>query len=553
MKKRMLALLLTLAMMLSLLPGTAWAAEEPDDQITPAPYEVPGTDYAVGFGWLDEAYQTVNFELYAQCPGTSDPADPNNSYGFCAFLNIVAGKKATREDGTEYYIAVPEDECRFTITEMGTEVLSGDAQVSWDENDPTKTTISAPEDGHSAMLFFKKGYPGYVKIWVTVEITCGTETLEPVTIYNSVDIIYFVDPTVEHRPADDTLDALQDYLNTLAENIKPGKGYTVYLPETVYKGTLRIPDAFQDRGTSLTLHGWGTGNNGQTGITDFLGAIDVNGAWNVNTDCVYFTSTDDAPTAIYNGGMDIRQCTFTGYEVALDASTDEILIDSCVFLNNTTALSIDLAGKIDAKSSETRLWSNTFVGSETAIQVLSLPDGAAPYGFLVYWSNFIDNTVDFDIQENGNFYFYRNYYGNSLRSYETSANLLVDWCAAVSETEINTILTRRSAAVKAHEGTTVITNPCIKFPGGFWNHSPATPVGDVFGTDYTSDLASDGPVYTNVLISSWEDATTVHNDQSDILKLDASAFEGSGEKVIDVVDQAENPLGTWTFDDGGNA
>ena len=58
--------------------------------------------------------------------------------------------------------------------------------------------------------------------------------------------------------------------------------------------------------------------------------------------------------------------------------------------------------------------------------------------------------------------------------------------------------------------------------------------------------------YTNILVSDWNLATQIVNDEADGLIVDPSAFETEGEKQIDVVDRDENPLGTWTFDEEEN-
>ena len=62
-------------------------------------------------------------------------------------------------------------------------------------------------------------------------------------------------------------------------------------------------------------------------------------------------------------------------------------------------------------------------------------------------------------------------------------------------------------------------------------------------------VQADEESYDNYLTSDWNLLTQIVNEEAGELLLDDAAFnEAEGEKQINVVDQNETPLGTWTFD-----
>ena len=54
--------------------------------------------------------------------------------------------------------------------------------------------------------------------------------------------------------------------------------------------------------------------------------------------------------------------------------------------------------------------------------------------------------------------------------------------------------------------------------------------------------------YENTIVADWTQDTQIVNGEADDLIINEESFVEEGEKQIDVVDEQENPVGTWNFD-----
>lgn len=154
-----------------------------------------------------------------------------------------------------------------------------------------------------------------------------------------------------------------------------------------------------------------------------------------------------------------------------------------------------------------------FKNCGTAIKITGLPDIIVPYRFRVYQCDFVGNEVDFDIRAEGNFYFYRNFYG-------TIGDEATD-------------VTPYAPKINVIEGAAVYANPHYAFP--------------LMAFEDTSD-------YNFYLYLDVDRNTRIINSQSDALavdcgKLEEALEETENEVAVEVVDDKENTLGYWTFNE----
>ena len=128
---------------------------------------------------------------------------------------------------------------------------------------------------------------------------------------------------------------------------------------------------------------------------------------------------------------------------------------------------------------------------------------------------------------------------NAKHSHMTTAELIRVLAQATTEDKLNQVVTSNAPRVNKANGTKVITNPKWKYViAGNWKRAAMS----------LMPLSDDS--YVNVMIADWELDTQILAKEAKDLIIDASAFEieTAEQKVIDVVDENENPIVTWTFD-----
>ena len=506
-------------------------------------------DYAIGFAWEDDNTGIIRINEGGWRHGNSSQ-EVNDNYFEFRDLQIAAGIQMTDEQGAIYYLVEENSKkVNLKIIKAWVEELSGDEKVfslSPDSHLPEKTGY---DDTH-IKLYSMEGHVSLIRIWAEVEVTIGkeTETVKVSMICETGKVTH----VVEYRPIDDTVDKLNAYLEELSKNLKLGSIYEVYLAPITYTGTIVIPSNFEagKDGTDLVL----VGTTAEDGASTILkGAVDLNRATTSHLNDIHFKATAECPTAIYGGALlNMVRCSFEGYDIAVDASVGAITVTGGnVFVDNDIAIRVDIAYTVGGMNSAG--WDgNTFIGNGTAIQVLSLNEFISSYYFRIVNSNFIGNTLDFDVRCKATLYMYKNYYGNihnQAKDMEMNA-FLAALAGATSGTKINQLVTSNSPNISCNKSITkVITNPRWKYPVLNWWFRDA-PLNVVFpvGSPAVARFNLEAP-YINILTSDWELETQIVNEEASELIVDPSAFEAEGEKKIDVVDQNENPLGTWTFDE----
>jgi len=434
-----------------------------------------------------------------------------------------------------------------------------------------------PYYGTGLYFYVKDSYVGKAVAWA--EVTVTVDGGESVT--GSVSVTLFIQRSASsdyvHQPDDamsaaERMEDLNSLLLDMAEQIDPDAGnqtFDLQLALGDYEGTMVIPSIFYGEQAELFIYGDADG-------TTIYGGIDLNGSRIGTVRDVHFKSQDTTAEdkAIYNGHcVGTNNCSFVGYDVALDSTAAGNINPTSenFFLNNEVAVRMDVADlHFDMSRNSWEL--NTFINNTVAIQLVTLNEFLSPYYIRCTDSNFINNGTDFKASCGGTIYMYRNYYGeyaekirpaygksgmghDTLQKLDAllgarSENALktnhVESCSAKVQTSSN------SSGV----ATTVITNPRWKHPVKNWWHHSNSPNKLIWGTSPAKTFAlartAEEPEYADILVADWDQATQILNNEANSLQMDASAFEGAGEKSIDVVDQSETLLGTWLFDQASN-
>ncbi len=240
--------------------------------------------------------------------------------------------------------------------------------------------------------------------------------------------------------------------------------------------------------------------------------------------------------------LQIERSSFAGFDYAVRSTHDGIatgvygcIISDCgvgYYMDSYETSMSQLYGKIGE---------TCFIRNDCAIQIVSIHSGLSPYAIRVNDCDMIGNKVDFNIAAPGTFYFHSNYFAKvHNKSKDVSTSELIQTLAqATTETKLNQVVTSNAPRVNKAHGVKVITNPKWKYLIKGWAMYGMAPLA----------LEEEEP-YVNILTSDWASETQIVDTEAGNLKIDASAFEMETEekKIIDVVDENENAIGTWIFD-----
>ena len=325
----------------------------------------------------------------------------------------------------------------------------------------------------------------------------------------------------------DTVEALNVCLRELANNENKNISYIVKLAPIEYEGTIVIPSGFNSLTRNLTLRGTTAQDGGRTTLR---GGITMEGDTRLfELSDIAFIGSETADKALYVGNFNnVHHCTFTGYQTAMLADSAMITFSDCLFYKNEIALLVKLA---DVGGNRSILRNNLFIENGTAVRAERFQqENMTAFYFRIVDSNFIGNACDVDMQTGGTVYLYRNYYADTRDTgalagaveafdYSSGGDLAIDASMIA--------YSRPKIRLSEESGGAVITNPRWLYP--------------VFGNSPWEGKA-------NLLVADWSGDTRILNTQADELALDAAAFEGSGEKTVEVLDEQEQTLGAWTFD-----
>jgi len=330
----------------------------------------------------------------------------------------------------------------------------------------------------------------------------------------NIRILYFIQPTV--RETIDlshitSMEALQKYLDTefldlLASTPRDADTiYTLKLAPVTYEGTLTIPAKYDDYLSIMLLAFKLSGStDAQGNRTTIQGGINLNNILVLDISGIDFVSNGKSPALFGGGNHSAQNCTFTGYDIAIDGTSALEAICSftyCEFVNNGVAILIDYEDVPANMSTGANTW-NRFINNGTAVRILSTNWIFNPFLLRFSDSDFIGNDTDFDVQCDGTFYFYRNYYADD----DTSNN-------------------------KHH--TAIVS--CTDGDGN-----------GILATVHTKPRRSQPIEHDMKLIVDANEATTILNSEAERLPIEADSLDGA---TLCIVDDGGNEIGQWNFAD----
>lgn len=129
---------------------------------------------------------------------------------------------------------------------------------------------------------------------------------------------------------------------------------------------------------------------------------------------------------IFNTSIDLSQvaiCNFSGFDYGVRSTKygytgnqQGNFYGSCgygIYIdNNGSAVTGGDQGADGGNATSTNYENLYFEGNDTAVKIVTLPTDAAPNVVRIHDSWFIENEMEFDIEQEGNYYFYRNYFGD---------------------------------------------------------------------------------------------------------------------------------------------
>ncbi len=401
-----------------------------------------GVEYAVGFvlesvrgdETLLELNRNTNFglELHEQ---EEHPPLP---------LKIAAAK-VTETGGGYQYEFNDAITAQIQLQSLTVEPIDGyqSHMFSFAQNERV-TTLMNNLSLNNTLYVYTGGTPENCHAQVTATFTLGDGQTE-----YQCHAIYMTSVVANQIiPADavPTVEALNQELHRIAEEIKnsgetgqPGNDSTKYqinLAEE-YTGTIQIPDLGRNGMVSLM------GNN-----TTIHGDIDLDGHKLDGISNITFVPTTEQMGSAIHGGtvLGLSRCRISGYRIGVDSTNGHICMTDCVVTGNEIGYQLDSWQNVMDGNSNF-LQNNHFCRNESAVKIVSVGEPFTVRGGSTFYLRFIDsefygNTVDFDVQHPGEYYFYRNYYGEPCPIHDSGA-------AARS----------RSAVVRAGNGVRVYVNP----------------------------------------------------------------------------------------------
>ena len=377
-----------------------------------------GEEYEVGFADLSGDAQTIIYGTWVYRGVTGEPK-PENTREFFYSPIVSAAKVVEDENGQHYEFG---DGLPVSVEVISMEIrpaYSEDTNEDFGETfsfsaDPEAVLATSSVSGNQVSLYRKQGYTGTFVLLAAVEVTVDGAKQSGVV---SLPLMAYriEEATVECGEDDDAAD-ISAAIDDVVDNLKDHKG-TVYvkLKGTRYEGELVLPADMMETKGDYEIRFEADNESGRTAI---VGGVNLNNSAASFYD-IDFIAPDKAAAdgtearALYGGQAWTDGCTFSGYDVAMDAVgsvTCGMKPNNSVFADNGIAVRVDLDN--DTGVSLGGDWTgNAFINNDTAVQILSLSPGMSPYYFRIIDNNFVNNDTDFDIQYPGTFYFYRNYYG----------------------------------------------------------------------------------------------------------------------------------------------
>ena len=406
-------------------------------------------------------------------------------------------------------------------------------------------------DGNSAEVYLKQGYATDAQVVANVEVRNNGGVLGTGYVALKLSGYRIHEATVECEEgadADEITAAIQAAVDTAPSKDSPmGRGTIhVVLKGNRYDGIIKIPANIMSEKGDYEIRFESASTTGRTTI---VGGVACN-----NSQVSFYNIDFVAPEgeeesrAIYDGRSWAVNCTFRGYDVAMDAGEGDINgmgARYSVFYENDTAIS---SGNL-----ANGLTGCAFINNDTAVLVPGLMEDLAPFYYRIAENNFVNNSVDFDVQCAGTFYFYRNYYGRVKNNASMTSAEILEALRYVSSKDI--LSQPPTVNIADHSETKVVTNPRWKDPAELDAGVPSLSSGGSRSSTNSAPMALTAPVEQpeNYLTADWERATEIVAGETN-LTISAVAFASASteERIISVVSYdastgATTTLAEWNF------
>ena len=514
-----------------------------------------GKEYVIGFTLGEGETMTIMQQSYEgyywrDISGEPNPGNPRHKRldATVAVAEIVSDDSGEHLefDGLPLSVKVLSMELRYVSGDGSAKnnpySFSGDSDVTY---------LDAVE-GNSAGIYLKQGYATDAQVVANVEVRNNGEVLKTDYVALKLSGYRIYEDTVECEAgasADEITAAIMAAVNKAPSKTEdaPGRGTIhVVLKGDRYEGTIQIPaNIMQTKGDYEIRFEPASA----TGRATIVGGVVCN-----NSQVSFYNMDFVAPEgekesrAIYDGISWAVNCTFRGYAVAMDAGEGDINgmgARYSVFYENDTAIS---SGNLT-----NGLTGCVFINNDTAVLVPGLMEDLAPFYYRIAENNFVNNSVDFDVQCAGTFYFYRNYYGRVKNNASMTSAEILEALRYVSSKDI--LSQPPTVNIADHSETKVVTNPRWKDPVELDAGVPSLSSGGSRSSTNSAPMALTAPVEQpeNYLTADWERATEIVAGETN-LTISAVAFASASteERIISVVSYdastgATTTLAEWNF------
>ena len=513
-----------------------------------------GKEYVIGFTLGEGETMTIMQQSYEgyywrDISGEPNPGNPRHK----RLDATVAVAEIVSDDSGEHleFDGLP---LSVNVLSMELRYVSGDGSA---ENNPYSfsgdddVTQLSTVDGNSAEVYLKQGYATDAQVVANVEVRNNGGVLGTGYVALKLSGYRIHEATVECEEgadADEITAAIQAAVDTAPSKDSPmGRGTIhVVLKGNRYDGIIKIPANIMSEKGDYEIRFESASTTGRTTI---VGGVACN-----NSQVSFYNIDFVAPEgeeesrAIYDGRSWAVNCTFRGYDVAMDAGEGDINgmgARYSVFYENDTAIS---SGNL-----ANGLTGCAFINNDTAVLVPGLMEDLAPFYYRIAENNFVNNSVDFDVQCAGTFYFYRNYYGRVKNNASMTSAEILEALRYVSSKDI--LSQPPTVNIADHSETKVVTNPRWKDPAELDAGVPSLSSGGSRSSTNSAPMALTAPVEQpeNYLTADWERATEIVAGETN-LTISAVAFASASteERIISVVSYdastgATTTLAEWNF------
>ena len=516
-----------------------------------------GKDYVIGFTLGEGETRTIMRQSYdgyywRDISGKPNPDNPSDKR-----LDAAAAVAEIVSDNSGEHYEFDSLPLSVNVLSMDLRYVSGDGSdddIPYSFSGDSDVTHLDAVEGNSAEIYLKQGYATDAQVVAKVKVSSNSgEVLETGYVALKLSGYHIYEDTVvceagaSAKEITDAIEAAVDKAPSRENSQTSGGTIHVVLEGDRYEGTIQIPaDVMQTKG-DYEIRFEPASASGRATI---VGSVVCNNS-QVSFYNMDFIAPEDQEEsrAIYDGRSWAVNCTFRGYDVAMDDGEGDINgmgATYSVFYENETAI-ISRGDLADG------LTGCAFINNGTAVLIPSLRTDVVPFYCRIAENNFVNNDVDFDVRCAGTFYFYRNYYGRVKNNASmTSAEIL----EALRDGGSSNILRQPPTVnIADHSETKVVTNPRWKDPVELDAGVPSLLSGSSGSLPIFAPMVLTALVERpeNYLTADWERVTEIVAGETN-LKISATAFASASteKRIISVVSYDANTgktttLAEWNF------